>query len=269
MRKLVFIASFAAVASTLAVASETFGGIGVTIYAVRDGVRVVDVIPGSPAAKAGLEADDYIIAVDGSSIAGNDIEASKDVLRGTVDKPVELSVLREKDTLSVTLRRARIAVNDMDSSSVENWYGDRSEYSSAEIAEVARKTLSKNYELLSVMQDGRVIPDSVTVRAKSLSSVSVETAEDESPTIKSKTSRAAATLESFSRTKVGFRLLKEGTATVRIVSANGEMVARMVKENSLAGSQSVEWNGSRASVGRYMVHIEQNGAASAFPVELR
>ena len=59
-----------ALAASAAMAGESFGGIGVTIYATPDGVRVVDVVPGSPAAEAGLEKDDRIVAVDGASLAG-------------------------------------------------------------------------------------------------------------------------------------------------------------------------------------------------------
>ena len=53
---------FAAMLALPAMAGENFGGIGVTIYAVNEGVLVSDVIPGSPAAEAGLESKDRIIA---------------------------------------------------------------------------------------------------------------------------------------------------------------------------------------------------------------
>ena len=166
-----------ALAASAAMAGESFGGIGVTIYATPDGVRVVDVVPGSPAAEAGLEKDDRIVAVDGVSLAGNDIEESKALLRGTVGKPLEVSVRREKESYSFTLRRAHIAVNEIASADVQEWYDDPSAskaYTPAEISEVARKSLGSNYELLSVMKDGRVIPEDMTVGASELSSVSIE-----------------------------------------------------------------------------------------------
>ena len=102
MKNFVNASLFAAMLALPAMAGENFGGIGVTIYAVNEGVLVSDVIPGSPAAEAGLESKDRIIAVDGVSIAGNDIDASKEVLRGTVGRPVELSVLREKETFNAS-----------------------------------------------------------------------------------------------------------------------------------------------------------------------
>ncbi len=254
-----------------AFAGENFGGIGVTIYAVKDGVLISDVIPGSPAEAAGLEPNDHIIAVDGVSLAGNHIEASKNVLRGTVGKPMELSVLREKETFTVTLRRANISVNDIDASKVESWYGEnQNSYSSEEIAEVASQDLSKNQKLLSVMQHGHVVKSEMTVSSSDLSSVSIESAsEDAAPQMKTRKVRAAGNLNSFDREQVTVNLHAEGSTVVRIVNANGEVVARLVKENARAGAQSLAWNGKDASSGRYIVHIEQNGASSAVSAELR
>lgn len=257
--------------ASLAVAGESFGGIGVTIYSTSDGVRIVDVIPGSPAAEAGLETNDRILSVDGNSLAGNTLDESKDILRGTVGKPLELSVLREADTLSVTLRRASIFVNEIVRSEVEGWYGEnQTDYSSTEIAEVARQSLSANYELLSVMKNGRVIPDSIRVGASELSAVSVEKEKSVQEFSKSKKIvPEAGSLESFDRERVAVDLRTEGPTVIRIVSPNGEVVERLVREDAKAGSLTLDWNGRGAASGRYLVHIEQNGAASAVAAELR
>lgn len=261
---------FAAMLALPAMAGENFGGIGVTIYAVNEGVLVSDVIPGSPAAEAGLESKDRIIAVDGVSIAGNDIDASKEVLRGTVGRPVELSVLREKETFTVTLRRANISVNDVDASKVEAWYGEnQNSYSSDEIAEVASQNLSRNQKLLSVMQHGHVVKEEMKVSSSDLSVVSVETAEEVAPQVKNRSVRAAGSLNAFDREQVAINLRAEGSTVVRIVNANGEVAARLWKEDAKAGSQSLAWDGKNAASGRYIVHIEQNGAASAVAAELR
>lgn len=261
---------FAAMLALPAMAGENFGGIGVTIYAVNEGVLVSDVIPGSPAAEAGLESKDRIIAVDGVSIAGNDIDASKEVLRGTVGRPVELSVLREKETFTVTLRRANISVNDVDASKVEAWYGEnQNSYSSDEIAEVAFQNLSRNQKLLSVMQHGHVVKEEMKVSSSDLSVVSVETSEEVAPQVKNRSVRAAGSLNAFDREQVAINLRAEGSTVVRIVNANGEVAARLLKEDAKAGSQSLAWDGKNAASGRYIVHIEQNGAASAVAAELR
>lgn len=261
----------ALVLAASAFAGERFGGIGVTIYATSNGVRVVDVIPGSPAALAGLESDDRILAVDGRSLAGNSLDISKDILRGTVGKPLELSVLRERDTLSVTLRRVNISVEDIAEGDVKDWYGeDQEAYSPDEIAEVARKSLANDYTLLSVMKDGRVIPDSINVSASSLSAVSVENSDGgNKPVVKSRSVRAAGSLERMDREQVTVNLRAEGPTAIRIVSANGEVVERLFRKDAKAGSQAFCWNGKGAASGRYIVHIDQNDASSAVSVELR
>lgn len=270
MKSFVNASLLAAMLALPAMAGENFGGIGVTIYAVNEGVLVSDVIPGSPAAEAGLESKDRIIAVDGVSIAGNDIDASKEVLRGTVGRPVELSVLREKETFTVTLRRANISVNDVDASKVEAWYGEnQNSYSSDEIAEVASQNLSRNQKLLSVMQHGHVVKEEMKVSSSDLSVVSVETSEEVAPQVKNLSVRAAGSLDAFDREQVAINLRAEGSTVVRIVNANGEVAARLLKEDAKAGSQSLAWDGKNAASGRYIVHIEQNGAASAVAAELR
>ncbi len=260
-----------ALTASVALAGENFGGIGVTIYAEQSGVYVVDVIPGSPAEAAGIEKDDHILSVDGNSLAGNSLDQSKDLLRGTIGKPVELSILREKEEFTVTLRRAHISVNEIESADVKEWYGEKqTSYSSQEIAEVARKSLGNDYNLLSVMQNGRVIPDEVNVSSDNLSSVSVEKdfADSDVPQMKARV-RAAGKLKGFSKEFVRIRLYAEGSTVVRVVDPNGEIVARLLKENAKAGSLSLSWNGKNAAPGRYVVHIEQNGASSAFAAELR
>ncbi|WP_295858589.1 S41 family peptidase [uncultured Fibrobacter sp.] len=122
-----------ALAASPLLASESFGGIGVSIYQVRDGVKVAEVIPGTPAAETKLQANDVIIAVDGESLKGKSIEESKAKLRGQKNKPLEITFVSGVDTLSVTLRRTQITVKDLESEHVESWYGDKSEFNAQEL----------------------------------------------------------------------------------------------------------------------------------------
>ncbi len=171
----------------------------------------------------------------------------------------------------MTLRRARILVSEIAEGDVKDWYGEKQDsYSPDEIAEVARRSLASDYTLLSVMKDGRVIPDSMNVSAAALSAVSVENPNGENkPVVKSRTVRAAGSLEQMDREQVTVNLRAEGPTAIRIVSANGEVVERLFKKDAKAGSQSFDWNGKGAASGRYIVHIDQNDAASAVSVELR
>ena len=107
------------------------------------------------------------------------------------------------------------------------------------------------------------------VSSSDLSVVSVETAEEVAPQVKNRSVRAAGSLNAFDREQVAINLRAEGSTVVRIVNANGEVAARLLKEDAKAGSQSLAWDGKNAASGRYIVHIEQNGAASAVAAELR
>lgn len=262
-----------AFAASFAAAGETFGGIGITIYGAPCGVQVVDVIPGSPASEAGVESGDFICAVDGTALPKNDLEASKDVLRGTVGKPLELSVVREKDTLSVTLRRVQLAVRDLDSTKVSAWYGNqKSEYSAAELSAVASSETGSGYDLLSVMQNGRVLPEEASVNAQNVTMIAI--AKDAADTAFTKgdsetSAPQAASLLGFNRSTVSFNLYKDGAVKVRVLKAHGEQVAVKFLDGATAGANAVSWNGAKASDGRYLVRIEQNGAVSSFAVELQ
>jgi carboxyl-terminal processing protease len=86
---------------------EGFGGIGVRI-AVADGkVRVVSVMKYTPAQRAGVLADDEIVAIDGQSVAGFDQNKVVDRLRGPIDSEVALTLMRAGGAAPLELRMAR------------------------------------------------------------------------------------------------------------------------------------------------------------------
>ncbi len=71
-----------------------YGGLGIEVD-VRDGwVTVISPLPGTPAEKAGLQAGDRIIQVDGESTRGWTIDDAVGRLRGAVGAPVDIKVAR-------------------------------------------------------------------------------------------------------------------------------------------------------------------------------
>ncbi|NNC74644.1 MAG: PDZ domain-containing protein [Acidimicrobiia bacterium] len=67
----------------------------------NQGVEVVDVVPGSPAAKAGLHAEDIVVAVDGEPIhTAGDLQAS--MTGGRIDTDVVLEIIRSGQLEEVT-----------------------------------------------------------------------------------------------------------------------------------------------------------------------
>ena len=90
-----------------------FGGLGIEVT-MEDGlIKVISPIDGTPAAKAGIKADDRIAAIDGHAIMGLSLDQAIDKMRGDVGTKVTLTVIRhgEKKPFDVTLTRAIVQVD--------------------------------------------------------------------------------------------------------------------------------------------------------------
>jgi len=90
-----------------------FGGIGVTLDSSDDDqVRILSVIPDSPAGHAGLKPDDRILTVDGAQASALTREQVVARLRGEPGTPVVLGIERKGATgmLSFSIARAHIVL---------------------------------------------------------------------------------------------------------------------------------------------------------------
>ena len=85
-------------------------GIGVDVQAASRGLLVDDVFPGSPAAKAGLQRGDVIVAVGATSLTTRPASFGSRLIKGRAGTPVTLRILRGTKKHSVTLMRADIVV---------------------------------------------------------------------------------------------------------------------------------------------------------------
>ncbi|HEY7610156.1 MAG TPA: S41 family peptidase [Alphaproteobacteria bacterium] len=91
-----------------------FGGLGMEVTLDKGVVKVVAPIDDTPAAKAGIQAGDYITHIDGKSVVGWTLKEAVDKLRGPVDTKVTIKVRRgEKEPFDVTLTRAVITVKSV------------------------------------------------------------------------------------------------------------------------------------------------------------
>jgi carboxyl-terminal processing protease len=105
-------------------ANGTYDGIGVELLAQPDGtLQVVSPIDGTPAARAGIQSGDVIIAIDGKSLGG--MEDSMEPLRGPVGSKVTLTIAREKTPkpFDKVLTRETIRVASVRSRMLEPGYG--------------------------------------------------------------------------------------------------------------------------------------------------
>jgi carboxyl-terminal processing protease len=73
--------------------SGRFSGIGLTVTAVKRGLRVDRVFRHSPADRAGIEVGDVVVSVDGDSIAGESSEAATARVKGPEGTEVRIGVL--------------------------------------------------------------------------------------------------------------------------------------------------------------------------------
>ena len=99
-----------------------YGGLGIQIYRDHRGfIKISKPFPNTPAARANLQAGDYITKVDGQRIhlsekTGMTLEDVVDLLRGKINTDVTITVQRKfLDPFDVTLTRDSISINSVKS----------------------------------------------------------------------------------------------------------------------------------------------------------
>ncbi len=91
-----------------------FGGLGMEVTVEKGLVKVVSPIDDTPAARAGVEAGDFITHIDGKSVVGWSLRDAVEKLRGPVDTKVTIRIKRgEKEPFDLTLARAVITVKSV------------------------------------------------------------------------------------------------------------------------------------------------------------
>ncbi|ATN36397.1 peptidase S41 [Rhizobium sp. ACO-34A] len=72
-----------------------FGGIGIEVTMEDEMVKVITPIDDTPGAKAGILAGDFISDINGESVRGLKLEEAVDKMRGPVNTPIKLTILRK------------------------------------------------------------------------------------------------------------------------------------------------------------------------------
>jgi carboxyl-terminal processing protease len=104
--------------------SPHLSGIGIDVVPNKQGLTVVDVFPGSPAARAGLRHGDVIVSVGGVALAGHSADFASRLIRGPAGTRVSLTVMRGRERLSFSIVRARLAV-PVASGTIVTYHGTR------------------------------------------------------------------------------------------------------------------------------------------------
>ncbi|MFW5678909.1 MAG: S41 family peptidase, partial [Pseudomonadota bacterium] len=90
-----------------------FGGLGIEVTMENGLVKVVSPIDETPAARAGLEAGDFISHIDGEAVLGLTLGEAVERMRGPVNSTIDLTIVREPaaEPFDVTLTRAVIKIS--------------------------------------------------------------------------------------------------------------------------------------------------------------
>ncbi len=89
-----------------------FGGLGIEVTMEDELVKVITPIDDTPAAKAGVLAGDYISEIDGQSVRGLKLEDAVEKMRGPVNTPIKLTLIRKgaDKPIELTVVRDVVAV---------------------------------------------------------------------------------------------------------------------------------------------------------------
>lgn len=89
-----------------------YGGLGMEVTSDSGFVKVVAPIDNTPAAKAGIEAGDYITEIDGDSLIGLGLSEAVEQMRGKPGEPITVTVVRkDEEPMEITMVRAIIPQN--------------------------------------------------------------------------------------------------------------------------------------------------------------
>ena len=89
-----------------------FGGLGIEVTMENGFVKVVAPIDDTPAAKAGLEAGDFVTHIDGESVLGLTLSEAVDKMRGPIGSDIIITISREgtEEPFDVTITRDTIKI---------------------------------------------------------------------------------------------------------------------------------------------------------------
>jgi carboxyl-terminal processing protease len=101
-----------------------FGGLGIEVTMENGVVKVMSPYDGTPAAKAGILANDLIIKIDGKQVQGITLNEAVDKMRGAIGTPINLTILRDKrEPFDVKIVRDVIKIESVKSSIEANDIG--------------------------------------------------------------------------------------------------------------------------------------------------
>ena len=107
---------------------DTMGNfVGIGIYMIKntqyDRIQVLSTIKGGPAEKAGIQAGDLIISVDGVEYKAGDMTTASKNIKGEEGTKVTVELLRGAETVKYELTREKVKVNQVEGKVISNNIG--------------------------------------------------------------------------------------------------------------------------------------------------
>ncbi len=149
-------------------------GIGVEIEAHAQGLKVLKVLPGGPAAEVSLKRGDILTGVDGHSVQGLELNQAVDYILGQPGTPLQLKLVRDGRRGDVTLVRRKIAIHNvaarMEDASNKVGYIKLEQFGDASVRELDEALLSLHKQgMESLILDLRGNPGGLLTAAISIS----------------------------------------------------------------------------------------------------
>ena len=96
---------------TLQAYPDELAGVGIVVKAAPEGHTVAKVIPEGPAAGAGIEEGDKLLAINGVATTGKPLASIVDLLRGKAGTSVVVRTTGKHGEMTTTLTRRLLARN--------------------------------------------------------------------------------------------------------------------------------------------------------------
>lgn len=87
--------------------SGEFGGVGIEVMPEFGILKIVSPMDDTPAAKAGIKASDYIVAIDGKLVSEMSLQDAVEKMRGKAGSKVVLTILRKGEKAPLTFKLTR------------------------------------------------------------------------------------------------------------------------------------------------------------------
>lgn len=134
-----------------------FGGIGVEIKKDEEYIKVLRPLKNTPGEKAGLQPNDLITAVDGTSLKDVPMQQALGLIKGEPDTTVTLTIKRGIKTFDVEIKRETITLHDVHVLPAKEVFPDADENRTKDIwvVEIASFNANVTNDIYDVLEDAQ------------------------------------------------------------------------------------------------------------------